>query len=528
PAGAAPLPAGLAGSLASVRPELPEGRVIAAAVEEEIAIETPLVSIRLSNRGGRATSWKLLNYVDEDGAPLDLVSPAGARLGLLPLQLLLEDAAATRALAEGLFRVERSEETHDGRPVTRVGFSWSDGKGTAATKTLAVPHDSYLAEFGYAAQVAGRPVAPTVVWGAGFSGHTGLESGQYADTTWAVAGKVDKPERRPRADIKPEEPFRVAATLAYAGVEDKYFAALFVPPLPVAAEARWQTLRLVEEGREHFHLAGMVRLEGVSQVKLFVGPKDHDLLNSLGYGLGRLVDFGFFSVIALPLFNAMKWLERYTGNFGWAIVILTIGIRLLFFPFMHRGQVKMKVMQEKMKKVQPKVKSMRERYRKLERKELERGNPRARYQLRQKMNDEMMALYREEGINPFGTMSGCLPLLVQIPILYGFYQILTQAIELRKAPFLLWITDLSQKDPYYVTPIVMGATMLIQQVMTSSSIPDPTQRRIMYLMPIMFTWFFLQFPSGLVLYWLVNNILGIAQQHLVNRHPLARAQTAST
>jgi YidC/Oxa1 family membrane protein insertase len=137
------------------------------------------------------------------------------------------------------------------------------------------------------------------------------------------------------------------------------------------------------------------------------------------------------------------------------------------------------------------------------------------------MNEEMMRLYKEENINPLGSMSGCLPILLQIPILYAFYTILSIAIELRHAPFLLWIQDLSQKDPYFVTPIIMGGTQLIQQAMTASSIPDPAQRRIMYLMPIMFTWIFLSFPSGLVLYWLVNNLLGIAQQYLINKQAKA-------
>jgi YidC/Oxa1 family membrane protein insertase len=137
------------------------------------------------------------------------------------------------------------------------------------------------------------------------------------------------------------------------------------------------------------------------------------------------------------------------------------------------------------------------------------------------MNEEMMALYKEEDINPLGSMSGCLPILLQIPILYGFYTILSIAIELRRAPFLLWIRDLSSKDPYFVTPIIMGGTQLIQQAMTSSSIPDPAQRRVMYLMPIMFTWIFLSFPSGLVLYWLVNNLLGIGQQYLINKQAAA-------
>jgi len=191
--------------------------------------------------------------------------------------------------------------------------------------------------------------------------------------------------------------------------------------------------------------------------------------------------------------------------------------RVLFFPLLYRGQIKMRVMQEKMKRVQPKVKALKERYHRLEKKEAERGNVGARQKLRQEMNEELMKLYREEDINPLGSMSGCLPLLLQLPILYAFYTILSISIELRHAPFMLWINDLSQKDPYYVTPIIMGATQLVQQVMTSSSIPDPAQRRMMYFMPIMFTYIFLNFPSGLVLYWLVNNLLGIAQQYLINR-----------
>ena len=162
--------------------------------------------------------------------------------------------------------------------------------------------------------------------------------------------------------------------------------------------------------------------------------------------------------------------------------------------------------QEKMKKIQPRVQAIKERYRKMKRDMAG----------RQKMNGEIMALYSKEGINPLGGMSGFLPLLLQVPILWGFYNLLNVAFELRQAPFALWITDLSKKDPYYVTPIVMGVTMLIQQVMTGSSIPDATQRRMMYLMPLIFTWFFKDLPSGLVLYWLVNNVLAIGQQYLIN------------
>jgi len=508
---------GTAGAQAE-RPEIPRGARIEAAAEEVVAVETPLASIRLTNRGGRVVSWKLKNYLDDEGHPLELVSHAGRSLDYLPLQLLLEDPEVTRRLKEALYRAERKDGNEKGVAFTEVTFVWSDGSGLAATKTLRVPHDSYLSGLHVAVEAGGVPVSPTLVWGAGFGGHNGLETGRYADTNWAVLNVGGRPiERRPQTGLKPETPWLDEGAVSWAGVEDKYFAALIVTEAPVPGRVRFDLLRLVEEGREEHHLSMALGLQGVSRVRLFVGPKDYDILKGLGIGLEKLLNFGFFGFVALPLFYSMKFLQRYTGNYGWAIVILTLGIRVLFFPIMYRGQVRMRAMQEKMKRVQPKVKALRERYRKLEKKEADRGNVGARQKLRREMNEEMMALYKEEDINPLGSMSGCLPLLLQLPILYAFYTILSISIELRRARFLLWITDLSQKDPYYVTPIIMGGTQLVQQAMTSSSIPDPAQRRMMYLMPIMFTYIFLSFPSGLVLYWLVNNLLGIGQQYMINR-----------
>jgi YidC/Oxa1 family membrane protein insertase len=336
-----------------------------------------------------------------------------------------------------------------------------------------------------------------------------------------MGGTIDQ---RYQTAIKPETPWGQEGPITWAGLENKYFAAIFVPQQATTARVRAESLRLVEEGREHFHMMFTLQAPGATHHHLFVGPKDYDVLKATGLGLDHLLDFGFFGFIARPLFYALKFVEGYLGNYGWAIVVLTVGIRLVFFPFMHRSQLKMRLMQEKMKRVQPKLKSLKERYQKLERKEVQKGGVGARQRLRQEMNEETMRIYKEEGVNPFSSMSGCLPLLAQMPILYGFYTILTIAIELRHAPFMLWVRDLSVKDPYYVTPILMGATMLIQQAMTSSAIPDPAQRRMMYLMPILFTWFFVNLPSGLVLYWLVNNLLGIVQQYLVNKEADTRQQ----
>ncbi|HXH28241.1 MAG TPA: membrane protein insertase YidC, partial [Candidatus Polarisedimenticolia bacterium] len=502
------------------------GRAIAATAERDIVVDSPLYTVRLTNRGARIVSWQLKRYRDDEGRPLQLVSDAGAKIGVLPLQLQLEDEEATRALRDGLYRVERAEHEEGGARITELTFTWSNGAGLGAIKTLRLADDSYLAHLTVTATRGGRPVDPAILWGAGFGSHNGLENGRFADAAMAVLNLGEKTEIRAASSIKTDAPWLQAGTIRWSGLADKYFAAVLIPPGPSAGEVRAVSHRLIEDGREHFFLSLGLQVPGVSRFDLFVGPKDYDLLKTAGLGLDRLLNFGFFGVVARPLFYALKFVERYVGNWGWAIIILTVFIRLLFFPITHRSQVNMKKMQEKMKRVQPKVKSMRERYRKLERKEVERGNVGARHKLRQKMNEEMMALYKEEGINPLGGMSGCLPLLLQMPILYAFYTILSIAIELRKAPFLLWIKDLSHKDPYYVTPIVMGVSMLAQQMMTSGSIADPAQRKMMYLMPVMFTYFFINLPSGLVLYWLVNNLLGIVQQHLINKQVAAEAEAA--
>jgi YidC/Oxa1 family membrane protein insertase len=206
-----------------------------------------------------------------------------------------------------------------------------------------------------------------------------------------------------------------------------------------------------------------------------------------------------FSFLAVPLLRALKWLNAFVGNYGWSIVILTIFINVIMFPLRHRSMVSMR----KMQALQPEIKSIQERY--------------AKYKLtdpeRQKMNQEMMALYKQKGVNP---ASGCLPMLLTLPVLFAFYAMLSVAIELRGAPFLGWIKDLSARDPLYITPFFMGATMLWQTWLTPST-ADPMQKRIFMLMPIVFTITFLTMPAGLVLYWSVSNLMAIGQQLLTNR-----------
>ncbi len=227
--------------------------------------------------------------------------------------------------------------------------------------------------------------------------------------------------------------------------------------------------------------------------KLFYGPKDLDILKAQGNRLEEAIDFGWFSALAKPLLRALKFFYSYTHNYGIAIIIITIILKLLFFPLTHKSFKSMKEMQ----KLQPKMVELKEKFK----------------NDRDAMNRAVMDLYKTHKVNPMG---GCLPMIVQIPVFFALYKALMFSIELRHAPFVLWITDLSAKDPYYVTPIIMGVTMFIQQKMTPTNM-DPIQAKMMLALPVVFTFMFLNFPSGLVLYWLINNILTIAQQAYINK-----------
>jgi len=212
----------------------------------------------------------------------------------------------------------------------------------------------------------------------------------------------------------------------------------------------------------------------------------------------RAVDFGFFAWLAVPLLRALKWIDGFIGNYGWSIITLTVLINIVIGPLRHKSVVSMRKMQE----IQPQVKAIQERY-----KNLKTTDP-----ARQKMNTELMNLYRERGVNP---ASGCVPMLLTLPILFAFYSLLSVAIELRGAPFIWWIRDLSAPDPLYITPVLMGVSQLVQQRMTPSS-ADPMQQKMMLFMPIVFTFMFLWAPSGLVLYWFISNVCAIGQQQVTN------------
>ncbi len=225
----------------------------------------------------------------------------------------------------------------------------------------------------------------------------------------------------------------------------------------------------------------------------YIGAKDFDKLASIEDGLTDIIEYGFFTFLAKPVFLLLKYIYDMIGNWGWAIVILTILVRLVLYPLTYKGMVSM----NKLKEIAPKIKEIQKKYK---------GDP-------QKMNAHMMELYKKHGANPMG---GCLPMLIQIPIFFAIYRVLLNAVELKHAPWIGWIEDLSVADPYFILPILMGASMYWQQKITPTNFTDPMQEKIMQFLPLIFTLFFLTFPAGLTLYWFVNNIFSVAQQYYVN------------
>lgn len=481
--------------------------------EREIVLENSLYIITFRNRGAIAVSWRLKEHLDDSYEPLELISPISKNLNIYPLQLKTGDDELDQKLNMALFETTAKKATLtdiSGNTVGghRVTFKYADGSGLYVEKILEIIDGDYLSNVKFSIQGLEKSLSPSIIWGAGFGQMGAQDSSRFYYSDQAIAsisGKIMRIAKKKVENVK-----TLSGIIKWVGLEDQYFSVIFIPQSNVGSTTVFSSTVINEEGKEEKHLSISVPhlKEGYS---LYVGPKDYHILSGIGYDLKYAINFGSITVIAYiskGLFFSLVWLyEHVFPNYGIAIIFVTLLIRIIFFPLTQKSFVSMKKMQTQMKKVQPKISAIKMRYKK---KGLD-------FQSRQKMNQEVMDLYKKEGINPMGGMTGCLPLLLQLPFLWAFYNVLSAAIELRQAPFIFWIQDLSIKDPLYVTPILMGATMFMQQVMTGPIGGDPMQRRMMYMMPIIFTFFFLNFPSGLVLYWLVNNVLGIGQQYLINK-----------
>jgi len=499
----------------------PDEAPVAAESAETLRVGNRFFEVELSNAGARALSWRLRDYTTPDGQPLELL-PRYEDGGSVFLTVDVDDAVINDALDEALYQVEREPLHQEGERASgeRITFTWSDGRGLSARKVLEFREDDYLVRVDVEVVDRGRPRPARLVLGPGFGAQeeSGARSNYYYDGQIVTndRGLVARLSRRKQG---PEG--MAAGRFVWAGLEDQYFAALVLTGGD-SDRVAWRTEELTpvpEPGASPDAKAPEPRGEPVLSVavpdqgtRLYVGPKKFNLLRGMGFELQKAVwfsSYGWLRPIVKYLFLALLWIhDSIAGNYGLAIVLATMVLRLLLFPVNQYSMVSMKKSQLQMQRLQPKIKAIKAKYKKKD------------AQTRAKINQETMELYRKEGVNPMGGLSGCLPLLAQFPILIGFYNMLTVAVELRGAPFFGWIGDLSLKDPYYITPILMGVTMFIQQKMAMSKIKDPQQlqqQRMMLFMPLMFTVICVQMPSGLVLYWFVNNLLGMGQQWLVNR-----------
>lgn len=462
---------------------------IAPAVEgtrpQTVILEDDLVKVSVDNRGGALTSVILKRYDDDEGRPLELVQDLDLEGRALPLQLVVDGTPDHRLYAV----------SQQGNAVT---LEWSDGQGNRAWKRVILGGDPY--SLGVEVETSGSLAAAELALGTGMR-NIGPRERENRFSTWgdAIFGNGKKPERVHRQKVKEEE-VKPAAGLRYFGFEDTYFLMVLRPQTPVEG-IRVSPFQVPapEEAKEKTDtvlrlsvLPKGARLAGT----LFTAPKEYDLLQKVDQGVEKTLHFGLFHPISVLFLKALRWIYGMVGNYGVAIILLTLLIRIVLFPLMHTSTVSMR----KMQKIQPKVKAIQEKYKKAKK------DPQARA----KMNQEIMELYKVEGVNPAG---GCLPMLIQLPILWALYTLFAYAIELRHAPFMLWIVDLSAKDPYYVTPILMTFTMWLQQKLAPQA-GDPQQQKMFRLMPFIFGFMFMGFPAGLVLYWLTNNVLTIIQQEI--------------
>ncbi|MCD8212589.1 MAG: membrane protein insertase YidC, partial [Campylobacter sp.] len=274
--------------------------------------------------------------------------------------------------------------------------------------------------------------------------------------------------------------------ITMAAASDRYYTTLFYSfqkPIDVVMSTDAKKNAVV-----------FVKQNGNFKTNGYIGPKEHKILNSIDNRLTDVIEYGWFTFIAKPMFAFLEFLHKYIGNWGWAIVVLTLVIRIILFPLTYKGMLSM----NKLKELSPKVKEIQAKYK---------GDP-------QKLNAHMMELYKKNGANPMG---GCLPILLQIPVFFAIYRVLLNAIELKGAAWMLWIHDLSAMDPYFILPILMGATMFLQQRLTPTTFTDPMQEKIMKYLPLIFTFFFVTFPAGLTLYWFINNVCSVIQQIFVNK-----------
>jgi YidC/Oxa1 family membrane protein insertase len=481
--------------------------------EHKVVIENDLYRVEISNRGAVVKSWQLKHYQDDAKPPrvLDVVHPEAAQqTGGWPFAVVLDDEQLGKAANDGLYKIS-SDGTALHAPAD-AEFVWSDGH-LEVTKHFKFDH-TYVVRVETSVKLDGKPITAGIGWLGGFGDWTVTNPApvETVNVYYSEGGKISSLPHKKLDGLDKWGAGVWQGGKEFVGIEDRYFTAAFLPagsgsPTPLQTRY-WKAWRNVPvNGQDTAEPVPQVATASAAQplaLRVYVGPKDYDDLKKMNPPLHGLINFGWLEFIAEPLFHGLKWLHKYIPNWGWAIVVLTLIINMLLFP-LRISSYKTTL---KMQRVAPEIKAIQEKYKKYSMRD-----PR-----KAEMNKEVMAIYQREGINPVG---GCFQMFLQMPVWFGLNTALRYAIEMRHAGWI-WVTDLSAKDPFYILPVLMGASMYLVSKMTPMTATDPQQQMMMKIMPISMAAIFMISPisSGLAVYILTSSVVGIAQQWYLNRtHP---------
>ena len=477
---------------------------IQAAEEKSVVVESPLYLVELSNRGGVVRSWKLKKYSDDQKPAhlLDLVNNSAAQQLGWPFSLVLSDSQLEAKANSALY--ELTPGLGNLTAPTEITFHWSDGH-LDVTKKLNFGLD-YVMSAEVSVLLDGKAIPAGIAWRGGFGDRQVYKAASLVTVYYKLNDKLNLLQyKKLGVSGNQSQPALQNGPMEYLGVEDQFFTAAFLPDGTELSLWHWtQDHGIVDDGKPASEpiaeMAAGTTIAAPLVVRVFVGPKDLKILEKTKPPLAELINFGWTGVIAKPLLWILQTIHTKVPNYGWCIILLTLVINVAMFPLKMKSWRSM----QKMQKVGPEVRQIQDRYKKYSM-----SDPR-----KKKMNEEVMAIYSREGINPMGS---CLPMLFQMPIWWALWRVLNGAIELRHAPWMFWIHDLSAKDPYYILPIGMAIMMYLMTKMTPQTTTDPAQQKMMALMPLMFGFFFFNLSSGLNLYMFTSNLVGIGQQVYLNR-----------
>ncbi|WP_423195262.1 MULTISPECIES: membrane protein insertase YidC [unclassified Cupriavidus] len=460
---------------------------------EKIVVTTDEVRATIDTAGGILSRLELLHEKEKDGQPVVLFERDATRTYLARSGLIGGDLPNHTTI----FTATPGPRALDGSDKLDVVLT-AEKNGIKFVKTYTFHKGSYVVDTRFdVTNASGAPVSPTLYMELTRDGSKVEQSQFYSTFTGpAVYTDADKYHKISFDDIaKGKASVPGASSSGWVAMVQHYFASAWIP------QTGKEHTFYVEKIDNNLYRVGIQQPLGqiapgatvTTDARLFAGPQEERMLEKITPGLELVKDYGWLTILAKPLFWLLEKLHGIFGNWGWSIIMLTVLIKLVFFPLSAASYKSM----GKMKDLQPRMTAIRERHK---------GDP-------QKMNQEMMALYKTEKVNPLG---GCLPIVIQIPVFIALYWVLLSSVEMRGAPWLGWIHDLSVPDPFYILPIVMAVSMFVQTRLNPTP-PDPVQAKVMMIMPLVFSFMFFFFPAGLVLYWVVNNILSIAQQWQINR-----------